>query len=69
MFNTKPSDFIVQIKETSFKYSTNYFDVNTWLDNPFSKIKHSLILDNISVSVPKGCIYALLGSNGCGKCF
>lgn len=65
---SKDSNLIVKIKNASFKYTTNYFDVSTYLNgNPFSGKKHPLILENISISVPKGTIYALLGSNGCGK--
>lgn len=32
-----------------------------------SKANQHVILDNLSMTVPKGCIYGLLGASGCGK--
>lgn len=31
------------------------------------KIDNKLILDNISLNIPKGSIYGIIGENGAGK--
>lgn len=57
-----PVSVAVEVKNVEFTYKRNYLDV---LTNPRKKNKP--ILKGISLSVPKGKIYALLGASGCGK--
>ncbi len=55
----------VKVDGVEFTYSTSYLE---WMLNPFKK-KNEPILKGISLSVPKGKIYALLGASGCGNHF
>lgn len=36
-------------------------------ENVIKKFANHLALDNVSISVPKGCVFGLLGPNGAGK--
>ena len=51
-------DYAVQTKNIKFGYQKNFI---------IYKSKMNLVLNNCSINVPKGSIYALLGSSGCGK--
>lgn len=57
-----PVSVAVEVKNVEFTYKRNYLDI---LLNPRKRNKP--ILKGISLSVPKGKIYALLGASGCGK--
>lgn len=52
------NDYAVQTKNIKFGYQKNFI---------VFKSKKNLVLNNCSMNVPKGSIYALLGSSGCGK--
>lgn len=42
-------------------------EVAIYARNVVKKFGHFTAIDDISISVPKGCIYGFLGPNGCGK--
>ncbi len=59
----------VEVSNVEFKYGKNYFDPSMIITNPmgFMNMRSSQVLKKISISAPKGKIYALLGASGCGK--
>lgn len=61
----------VEVSNVEFKYGKNYFDPSMIISNPMGLVNmHSTqVLKKISISAPKGKIYALLGASGCGKPF
>ncbi|MGO2498387.1 MAG: ABC transporter ATP-binding protein [Vibrio litoralis] len=42
-------------------------EIAIYARNVVKKFGHFTAIDDISISVPKGCIYGFLGPNGCGK--
>lgn len=61
----------VEVSNVEFKYGKNYFDPSLIISNPtgFLNMHSTQVLKKISISAPKGKIYALLGASGCGKLF
>lgn len=61
----------VEVSNVEFKYGKNYFDPSLIISNPMGllNIHSTQVLKKISISAPKGKIYALLGASGCGKCY
>ena len=62
----------VETRNLHFRYDYNLFDLSTIITDPLGKLNGLMkeskpVLQNVSISVPKGKIYALLGPSGCGK--
>lgn len=61
----------VEVVDVEYRYPRNYLlsDINSLISDPLMRRQNPPVLEKISISAPRGRIYALLGSSGCGKCF
>ncbi len=59
----------VEVVDVEYRYPRNYLlsDINSLISDPLMRRQNPPVLEKISISAPRGRIYALLGSSGCGK--
>lgn len=67
--DSEPQKAAISVVDVEYRYPRNYLlsDVNSILKDPLMRKQNPPVLEKISISAPRGKIYALLGSSGCGK--
>lgn len=70
--STNYQSLAVEVSNVNYTYPANFLDWTALLADPFGKLNSfftssSPVLKNVSITVPKAAIYALLGPSGCGK--
>ncbi len=64
---TDNEDIVYTILKFKLKGKKKEMEYIIKTENLTKKYGHSIVVDNVSIHVPKGKIYALLGRNGAGK--